>query len=228
MTSKAPRVDAGAILVALPEAIALALLAALPAFINLVSERIFEEEKALLIRAGALLALPGVILAWRRRGAPLLRHTVVLAFGALTATLLVAAIAATAPHDAWFGAYLRRHGIFTWLALAVVFAAMCTTAGTPAGRDRLLGATVLGSIWPSCYALLQRVGVDPVSWIAASTERAGSTFGNPIFVLAELDRPDEAIATLSRLLQIEPADPVSLELRDRLSGRDPVSGQPRR
>jgi tetratricopeptide (TPR) repeat protein len=47
-------------------------------------------------------------------------------------------------------------------------------------------------------------------------------------VLAELDRPDEAIATVSRLLQIEPADPVSLELRDRLSGRVPVSGQPRR
>jgi tetratricopeptide (TPR) repeat protein/O-antigen ligase len=167
--------------VALPEAIALTLLAALPAFINLASERIFEEEKALLIRAGALLALPGVILACRRRGAPLLHHTVVLAFGALTATLLVAAIAAAAPHDAWVGAYLRRHGIFTWLALAVVFAAMCTTAGTPTGRARLLGATVLGSIWPSCYALLQRVGVDPVSWIA-STERAGSTFGNPIFL----------------------------------------------
>jgi hypothetical protein len=123
-----------------------------------------------------------VILAWRRRGAPLLRHTVVLAFGALTATLLVAAIAAAAPHDAWVGAYLRRHGIFTWLALAVVFAAMCSTAGTPTGRDRLLGATVLGSIWPSCYALLQRVGVDPVSWIADSTGRAGSTLGNPIFL----------------------------------------------
>lgn len=151
---------------ALPEAVALTLLAALPAFINLGSERIFEEEKALLIRAGALLALPGVILALRRRGAPLPRHTVVLAFGALTATLLVAAIAAAAPHDAWVGAYLRRHGIFTWLALAVVF--------------------------------------------------------------AELDRPDEAMATLSRLLQIAPADPVSLQLRDRLSGRVPVSGQPRR
>jgi tetratricopeptide (TPR) repeat protein len=47
-------------------------------------------------------------------------------------------------------------------------------------------------------------------------------------VLAEIDRPDEANATLSRLLQIEPADPVSLELRDRLRGRIPASGQPRR
>ena len=47
-------------------------------------------------------------------------------------------------------------------------------------------------------------------------------------VLAELDRSEEAIATVSRLLQIQPADPVSLELRDRLSGRVPVSGQPRR
>ena len=41
---------------------------------------------------------------------------------------------------------------------------------------------MLGSIWPCCYALLQRVGVDPVSWIAASPGRAGSTFGNPIFL----------------------------------------------
>jgi len=182
MTSNAPRVDAGAILEALPEAIALTLLAVLPAFINLASERIFEEEKALLIRGAALLALPGVVLAWRRAGAPLLRHTAVLAFGAFTLILLIAGLAGPAPHDAFVGAYLRRHGLLTWFALAIVFAAMCVTARTQTGRDRLLAASVLGSIWPSAYALLQRAGVDPVGWIAASAERAGSTFGNPIFL----------------------------------------------
>jgi tetratricopeptide (TPR) repeat protein/O-antigen ligase len=182
LSSNAPRVDAGAILEALPEAIALTLLAALPAFINLASERIFEEEKALLIRGAALLALPGAILAWRRRGAPLLRHPAVITFGALTLALLVAAIAAAAPHDAFVGAYLRRHGFLTWLALAIAFAAMCTAARTPAGRDRLVAATVLGSIWPCGYALLQRAHVDPIGWIAASSDRVGSTFGNPIFL----------------------------------------------
>lgn len=54
---------------ALPEAIALTLVAALPAFMNLVSAGLFEEEKSLLVRAAALLALPGVWLASRDLGA---------------------------------------------------------------------------------------------------------------------------------------------------------------
>ena len=64
--TRGPRAWAiGAVLETLPEAIALTLLAALPAFLNLASERIFEEEKSLVLRAGAVLALPGVLLAWR-------------------------------------------------------------------------------------------------------------------------------------------------------------------
>jgi tetratricopeptide (TPR) repeat protein len=46
-------------------------------------------------------------------------------------------------------------------------------------------------------------------------------------MLAELDRPGEAMATLSRVLQIAPADSASLQLRDRLAGRVSVSGPPR-
>jgi O-antigen ligase/tetratricopeptide (TPR) repeat protein len=168
------------VLTALPEAVALTLLAGLPAFINLASERIFEEEKVLLLRAAAVLVLPGTLMAWRRQSPRLFRHPIVLAFVAFIVMLLVAALVGVAPRDAFAGAYLRRHGILTWFALAMVFLAMCVSAGSRAGRERLLAAMVIGSVWPSVYALLQYGGIDPVSWIGVDLTRALSTLGSSI------------------------------------------------
>jgi len=166
---------------ALPEAVALTLLAGLPAFINLATERIFEEEKALLLRAAALLVLPGAVMTWRSQ-TPRLRHGVLLTFAAFMVMLLVAALAGVAPRDAFAGAYLRRHGMLTWLALATVFWAMCMSAGSRAGRERLLAAIVIGSIWPTTYALMQYGGLDPVGWSGVDLTRSIGTLGSSIFL----------------------------------------------
>jgi O-antigen ligase/tetratricopeptide (TPR) repeat protein len=179
---KPARIDLGAVLAALPEAATLTVVAALPAFVNLASERIFEEEKALLLRAAALIVLPGLLMAWRSQPPRLVRHPIVLACAAFVVMLLVAALAGVAPRDAFAGAYLRRHGVLTWLALATLFWAMCASAGSRAGRERLLAAIVVGSIWPSVYALLQYAGVDPVGWNGVDLTRAVSTFGSSIFL----------------------------------------------
>jgi tetratricopeptide (TPR) repeat protein/O-antigen ligase len=176
------RIDFGAVITALPEAVALTLLAALPAFINLASERIFEEEKVLLLRAAALVALPGVVMAWRRQGTRLIRNPIVLAFAAFVVMLFIAAAIGVAPRDAFAGAYLRRHGMLTWLALFTLFCAMCVSASSRAGRERLLAAIVVGSVWPSIYALLQWAGVDPVTWAGVDLTRAVSALGSSIYL----------------------------------------------
>lgn len=172
----------GSALQALPEAIALTLVAALPAFLNLLSERVFEEEKSLLLRAGAVMALPGVWVAWRREPR-LWRHPVGLCVAALTAMLLVAALAGVDPREALLGAHARSHGAVTALALAVLFAAMCLGTRTPAGRTRLLVAVLLGSVWPCLYLFVQRAGLDRVDWVGpAAVFMSGSTFGNRVML----------------------------------------------
>src|SRR5204863_6668204 len=107
---------------------------------------------------------PGMVMTWRSQTSRLMRSPVLLSFVAFTVLLLAAAFAGVAPRDAFEGAYLRRHGMLTWFALATMFWAMCVSAGSRAGRERLLAAIVIGSIWPTTYALMQYGGVDPVGW----------------------------------------------------------------
>jgi len=178
-----PSRGAGVVLEALPEAIALVLLAALPSFVNLASERMFEEEKSLVLRAAAVFAIPGVWLTWRSPGEHLRRNLVVVTFAAFIVMLIVASLGAADLREAFLGAHLRRHGTVTMIALAVIFAAMCVSAGSRAGRERLLGAVAIGGVWPSLYLLVQRGGFDPVEWVAPTAGfMAGSTFGNHVFL----------------------------------------------
>jgi O-antigen ligase/Flp pilus assembly protein TadD len=165
------------------EAPTLVTLAALPAYINLASLRIFEEEKALLLRAAALVAVAAMAASWRTSTTRVpWRHPIVLAFGAWLSVLMCAAAFAIAPYDAWFGAYARQHGTASWLALAVLFLAACDIGRSAAGRDRIVAAVALGSIWPSLYALMQAASLDPVTWTDTIPGRAGSTSGNPILL----------------------------------------------
>ena len=182
-TRKTNTIGPQTVLNTVPEAAVLTLLAVLPAFINLATYRIFEEEKSLLLRAAAvvvLVGLAGTFPRWRHRMP--WRHPIVLAFGALLAALVAASLFAIAPRDAWLGAYVRHHGTLAWLSLAVVFIAMVNAARVAGGRERILAAAVIGSIWPSAYALVQAAGLDPVAWTDVVPGRAGSTAGNPILL----------------------------------------------
>lgn len=173
----------GAALDALPFAIVLTMLAALPSYFNLAGDQIFEEEKSLLFRAAALMALPGVLVAFRRDRTTYLRTPIVLAFLALVVMLGIATIWAIVPADALMGAHLRRHGYATWLAASVLFAAMLPAVHSSSGRDAILRAFVIGAAWPSLYVLLQRAGLDPIQWLAPSLGfKPGSTFGNHVLL----------------------------------------------
>jgi O-antigen ligase len=166
---------------ALPFAVALTLLAALPSYFNLATDQVFEEEKSLLLRAGALMALPALITLWGRRRE--LVNPIVLLFAGLLAALTVATVFAIVPHDALMGAHVRRHGLMLWAALAVLFAAMLPAVRSTASRDLAIRALVIGAVWPSIYLLLQRAGLDPIQWIAPSEGfKPGGTFGNHVLL----------------------------------------------
>jgi O-antigen ligase len=184
MARTAHRPPLGAVLDAVPIGIALTLLAALPSFFNLATDQVFEEQKSLVLRAGAVMAVPGVVTLLT--GAHLRRAIagwIPLLFLALVIALAMSTILAGMSHDALWGAYLRRHGLVTWLALAVLFVAMVAAARSSSGRELIVHAVIIGAIWPAAYLLLQRAGIDVVQWIAPSEGfLAGSTFGNHVFI----------------------------------------------
>lgn len=185
MSSRAPSIGVRDLLDALPEAAVLTLVAAVPAFFNLATVRIFEEEKALLVRAGALLILAGTIGSWRK-WLEVFRHPVVGACGVLTLAFALSTLTALEPRDALLGAYLRRHGLVTWLALVVTFVGACQVARSEVGRGRLVTAAIVGSVWPCLYALMQAAGADPISWTDTIPGRAAGTIGNPLFLAGYL------------------------------------------
>ncbi len=179
------RISAGSIVEALPDAIALTVLAALPAFLNLATERIFEEEKALLLRASALLAVTALA-ATRRMSRACLSNAVALTGIAWLAALAISTAFGLAPAEGLLGAYHRAFGLAGWLALAALFTVMCHSTRTAEGRDRLIVALLAGSVWPSAYALLQAAGLDPITWTDTVPGRAGSTAGNPLLMAGYL------------------------------------------
>jgi len=165
----------------LSEGVCLVLLLVIPSFFNLGVNRVFEEEKALLLRSAALL-LGGLALAGARWPRAIWSHSVVVSFGVLSAAFLVATLTGLSPYDSWWGVYYRRHGLATWLAFMVVFGALVAAARSPTGRDRLLTATIVGSLFPSLYAVAQWLELDPVTWTTAIPGRSGGTAGNALLM----------------------------------------------
>lgn len=164
-----------------PEALALTLVAALPAFLNLSAALAAEEEKSSLVRIAALAALPALVATWTVVDQRIRRHPVVIAIGLFTIWLLITSLAGIAPGVSLLGAHLRRHGAATAVALSVVFLAMLPGAGTASGRARLVAASIAGSFWPAIVLLLERAGVNGIGWLApASGFVKGGTFGNTV------------------------------------------------
>lgn len=178
------RPSLGATLTALPTGLAIVLLAALPSFFNLATAQIFEEQKSLLLRAAALMAVPGLVALWSAGGTRRLwTQPIVLLWFALIAALALSTVLGGSHRDALFGAYLRRHGLVTWLALGALFAGMLEAARLSSGRDLIVRAAAIGGCWPAAYLLLQHAGFDAIHWIAPSENfQSGSTFGNHVLI----------------------------------------------
>jgi O-antigen ligase len=106
---------------------------------------------------------------------PIVRTSLlVVGVGALSTALSVA------PRLSFFGSFDRGMG---WLSLAaggVLLLVAADVFSDARRRERAISALVLGAIVPCGYALLQRVGLDPVTWTTLGAP--GSSMASPTFL----------------------------------------------
>lgn len=170
---------------------------AVPVFFNPLSASQFEGDKALIIRAAALLA-GGAWLAGRlvsRGGSANPPATprpdpvttwLNLAVMALLGSTILAACLSIAPSDSLWGSSGRCGGLFTLAAQIILFFLVSRNAGRLRTFTRLLDMMALVSVPVAVYGICQRAGWDPMPWWRDYGGRVFSTMGNPIFLSAWL------------------------------------------
>jgi tetratricopeptide (TPR) repeat protein len=172
-----------------------------PLFYNTYSNRIFEPDKAALIRSLALivalawLVKTGEGQAWKRPPLSIVRNwrewTIYKAplFGpvaALVAVNVLATLTSVVPNASIWGSYNRGQGLFTLLAYLTFFAALAANLRQRQQVERLITVVILTSLPIGLYGLLQKSKLDPMPWSIATTDRIASTLGNAIFIAAYL------------------------------------------
>jgi O-antigen ligase len=182
VTSVAARSTLGVAL----EALYLGLLVFLPAVVNPVGALAFEPLKSSLLRLTAL----ALALLWLARRAlcpihvrslhDLVAPPVVRAALALTVVVGVSSALSMEPQLSVLGSFDRGMGWFTLLAGVALLVVGADLFADAARRERAIDAMLLGSIVPCAYAVIQRVGLDPMSWTALGAP--GSTLGSPTFL----------------------------------------------
>lgn len=175
----------------------LTLIVVVPLAFNLYSRRVFEPEKAFVLRLVACL----FVILWATRLSagqvseqtgccvsvwqqPRLRVSIaVLWLGFVT---LLATLTSVAPRISWSGSYEWRQGTLTFLACLVVFLAAVWQPQSASWQTSLVTAVELTSLIVAGYGVLQYVGLDPLPWQPTAAGRAFSTLGHPNFLAAYL------------------------------------------
>lgn len=161
-----------------------------PVFYNIYSSRIFEPDKAALLRTLALVMLAAWLVKLLDQGAiktasrwkdwlkvPLLAPVV-----AYTVVYLLATALSVSPRISFWGSYQRLQGMYTMLAYLTVFGALVANLRRRQQLERLVGAVILASLPVSMYGVLQRFKIDPVPWGGDVSQRIAANMGNSIFV----------------------------------------------
>ncbi len=177
-----PRLVCGASLIAL--------LAALPIAMSLSTPRGFVLIK---FAAGLPLAcLAAIAAAWvwwgNRDRRSLTPQPGLVAFAGLglAVCVIVSAAQAASWQQALLGGYFRLEGVLAWLAYLAAFFATCTWIRSGGAPRLLIDAMLVASIAPACYAIVQRFGLDFVTYGYGDPTRSSSNLGNPMFLGAFL------------------------------------------
>lgn len=187
---------------ALAERAALGAALVAPLYYVVFTDRIFEAEKAGVVRflgalawaalataaylgrraatpgdAPALAGLPGSV-----RSHPVLRHPIARAGLAVWAACAAATALSVAPLASAMGSYDRGQGLLTDTALLGLGAAAVVVAARPGGTARL--ATFLGAaaLPAGIYGMVQRAGLDPIPWLGDVVTRvSGPSGASPLY-----------------------------------------------
>ena len=177
------------------EAAWLAALVGLPVWFNPYSARSFEPDKIIYLRCLALV----VLAAWLVRGLEQVvsnRASVLSFFKAMVKTplampvaaLSLAFVAATClsvnrEASLWGSDFLQ--GTVTFFSYLVLFGTVAACLRRPEQIERLVTTAVVASLPVALYAIMQRMGYDPISF-SDSTVRVISMSGNPNYLAAYL------------------------------------------
>jgi len=171
-----------------------------PLFFNKYSSRIFEPDKATLLRTLALIILGAWLIkttemgvskrdpdkSWGQNFLQLLGEPIIPFVFVLAIVYTVSTLLSVTPSISFWGSYQRLQGFYTTLAYIIVFAALTVNLRKKEQVERLITAAILTSLPVSLYGVLQRYGIDPIPWGGNVTTRVASHMGNSIFVAAFL------------------------------------------
>lgn len=171
-----------------------------PLFFNKYSSRIFEPDKATLLRTLALLILGAWIIkaaetgiykrdpnkSWGKNFLFLLRDPIILLVFVLSIVYAIATVLSVTPRISFWGSYQRLQGFYTTFAYIVIFAALAANLRKKEQVERLITVAILTSLPVSLYGVLQKYGIDPIPWGGNVAKRIASHMGNSIFVAAYL------------------------------------------
>ncbi len=193
----------------------LAALTLAPLFFNVFSSRVFEPDKASLVRSIALVML----LAWVVKAAdggplwlPAYRRTAdgadgeagdaappprswrrrfvstpfLLSIALLVAAYLISNLFSVARFVSWWGSYQRLQGSYTFLSYVVIALLAAAHLRRPEQIRRLQHVVILTSLPIAIYAILQHRDLDPLPWGGDTRTRVTANAGNAIFLAAYL------------------------------------------
>ncbi|MFC1524878.1 O-antigen ligase family protein [Planctomycetota bacterium] len=170
-------------------------------YMNIYTHRMFEPDKACLIRSIAFLMLvawlikklelrnvmrsPQASISHQSRiGA---NNLILLPIFLYIGSYVLSTITSATPYPSFWGSYDRLEGLYTYSAYFVIAFLAMTHIKERAQIERLITTVILTSIPIFAYSFIQRLGLDPVPWQAMSpVTRVSSTMGNPIFYAAYL------------------------------------------
>ncbi len=184
----------------------LAALVVAPLYFNVYSSRVFEPDKAALVRSLALVMLAAWVVRQFENGLPdaaslraaLRRQPLYLPTLAVASVYMLATLLSLVPGVSLWGSYQRMQGAYTTLSYIVIFFVTTTTLRTRAQFDRAINTLIVTSFPIAFYGLLQHYRLDPLPWGGDTVLRVASNLGNSIFVAAYLIMV--APLTLARLL----------------------------
>ena len=185
----------------LGEQAALAAALAVPLVFSIFTERVFEAEKAGLIRVLGVVVLAGAVASWldRSRGEqrpvrdsgatsrdPFIvigrQHMLAYALLAVWLTEALATAFSVSPITSLMGSYDRAQGLVTTTALVALAFGASAIASRPGGLTRLADAIGLAVLPAGLYGLVQRAGLDPIPWLGDVVTRvSGPSGSSPLF-----------------------------------------------
>ena len=179
----------------------LAALVLAPLFFNTYSARVFEPDKASLVRSIALIIAAAWLLKLieeggvrnsivefnpRRRWESLSRIPLLIPLAIYLASYLISSLLSLTPRATFWGSYPRLQGAYTTLSYIVIFGAAVVNIRRKEQIERIITTIILTSLPISLYGIMQKFLLDPLPWGEDTVTRITSTMGNAIFAGAYL------------------------------------------